>query len=107
MKLVSEFATKFVPRAGPKPVNDEKIKVKGVKLNNNTLSDISALPEALSTVIADINEITWLDLSFNNISKIPEVSHSFSLFSFSTYLFENPCFTCKSFSKSHKVMHLP
>jgi len=68
-----EFATKFVPRASPKPQSeeDERVDATIVKLNNNQLQDISGLVAAFATVINCPENLTWIDLSFNNIKKIP------------------------------------
>ena len=73
-----EFATKFVARSGPKPKNeDEKVDAKAMKLNNNQLSDISGLFGAFSTVLNNPGNLTWIDLSFNCIRKIPKVKAAF------------------------------
>ncbi|CAH8529413.1 unnamed protein product [Schistosoma rodhaini] len=42
-----------------------------LKLNNNQIEDISTLPIVVYELLGDTSNLTWLDLSCNNIPSIP------------------------------------
>lgn len=58
--------------------NRTKGTTRAVKISNNQLSEISALPSALEEVMSNPINLCWLDLSFNQLSAIEDVLTSFS-----------------------------
>ncbi|CAH8520111.1 unnamed protein product [Heterobilharzia americana] len=42
-----------------------------LKLNNNQIEDITAIPALANEIFNDISSLTWLDVSCNKISSIP------------------------------------
>ncbi|CAH8529430.1 unnamed protein product [Schistosoma rodhaini] len=52
-----------------------------LKLNNNQIEDISTLPIVVYELLGDTSNLTWLDLSCNNIPSIPNVNCSLFLLS--------------------------
>uniref|UniRef100_A0A5K4FAL3 Leucine-rich repeat-containing protein 51 n=1 Tax=Schistosoma mansoni TaxID=6183 RepID=A0A5K4FAL3_SCHMA len=45
-----------------------------LKINNNQIEDISTLPIVVYELLGDTSNLTWLDLSCNNIPSIPNLS---------------------------------
>ena len=58
----------------PKETEDGKSAGKSFKLNNNFLTDLKCFPETVEKLFQHPEDLYWLDLSFNNIDKIDEVS---------------------------------
>ncbi len=54
----------------------EKYRGTVLKLNNNMLKDVSKLPAALEPVLFNPMELTWIDLSCNELTVISEVNIS-------------------------------
>jgi hypothetical protein len=44
-----------------------------LRLNNNALDSIAAIPKVLPSMSLDPGLLSWLDVSFNKLSSIPEV----------------------------------
>jgi len=61
------------PRGMKERNTDEKYSVKSVKLNNNHLQTLPDLFDVLSQVILRPQEITWIDVSFNELTSIDRV----------------------------------
>ncbi|CAH8494745.1 unnamed protein product [Schistosoma mattheei] len=76
IKNVSDL-TACCPRVIPssnsvikKDIN-EKWVTRTLKINNNQIEDISALPVVVHELFGDTSRLTWLDISCNNIPNIP------------------------------------
>ena len=41
-----------------------------IRLNNNTISDLSQLQTVMSKILVNFNWLAWIDLSFNDISTL-------------------------------------
>ena len=53
-----------------------KVNTQTVKLNNNQMTEMTNLDTTLAKVIESPEDLTWIDLSFNDFSKIDPVSAS-------------------------------
>ena len=69
-----------VPRGAKEKKADEKYKSKCVKLNNNHFNELSGLMDSISQIVLEPVNISWIDLSFNDLQKIDPVSLKFSKF---------------------------
>jgi len=49
---------------------DGKFNIQTIKLNNNQMSELTGLDITLERIIESPEELTWIDLSFNDFSKI-------------------------------------
>jgi len=56
-----------------------------LQLNNNCLSEIGDIKEVASGLFEDVDSVAWLDLSFNELTKVDDVSTCYKK-SFSTKL---------------------
>ncbi|XP_006003641.1 leucine rich repeat containing 51 [Latimeria chalumnae] len=56
-----------------KSSQEDKFYSRSIKLNNNTLTDLTNFNEVLSKMITDISMLSWIDLSFNDLSAIEPV----------------------------------
>jgi len=70
------------PRPSVKATNKQRdsskpSKSKCLKLNNNCLSEISELRTVASQLFADADEVAWLDLSFNELTKVDDILLTF------------------------------
>ena len=54
--------------------DDNKYMTRVVRFNNNFFSELTKFRTVLDSIIADPMLISWIDLSFNTLSKIDEVS---------------------------------
>ncbi|CAH8497686.1 unnamed protein product [Schistosoma intercalatum] len=50
---------------------NEKWVTRTLKINNNQIEDISTLPVVVHELFGDTSNLTWLDISCNNIPSIP------------------------------------
>ena len=57
-----------------KNLNGSKIITEIVRLNNNTLHDLNGFEKVLETIVENPEDIAWIDLSFNTLSIIDDVS---------------------------------
>ena len=74
LELPSEEAREILPGKRPERTGeDDKYHGTSLKLNNNMLKDISALPASLGDLMYHPMELTWIDLSCNELSLISEV----------------------------------
>ena len=55
---------------------DEKYNAKCLKLNNNILTELKALHNCVEKILINPTAMTWLDVSFNQLSTIDPVSRS-------------------------------
>jgi len=60
------------PRGAPELPDDKKHTNKSIKLNNNHLQELTDLVSVISQVILRPADITWIDLSFNQLTKISQ-----------------------------------
>jgi len=56
-----------------KRTEDGKFICRNLKLNNNSITELSSLKPSLELLLADPYMLTWLDLSFNAMTKIDPV----------------------------------
>ena len=78
LELPSEEAREILPGKRPERSGDEdKYHGTSLKLNNNMLKDISALPASLGDLMYNPMELTWIDLSCNELPVISEVFVTF------------------------------
>ncbi|KAM4702279.1 leucine-rich repeat-containing protein 51 isoform 1-T4 [Discoglossus pictus] len=64
------------PREGLKPLKrceNGKLLSHAVRLNNNTLTDLIGFGETISKLLSDPSQLSWIDLSFNDLSNIDPV----------------------------------
>lgn len=54
--------------------NTSKFSCSAVRLNNNALSNLEEFTEALLVAVECLDDVAWLDLSFNELDKIDRVS---------------------------------
>jgi Leucine-rich repeat (LRR) protein len=74
MKLITpQDLANEVPRGAKEKKADEKYKSKCVKLNNNHFNELSGLMDCLSQIVLEPINISWIDLSFNDLQKIDPV----------------------------------
>jgi Leucine-rich repeat (LRR) protein len=50
-----------------------KYETNAIRLNNNSLSNIKDFPEVVAKLVSQPSQLSWIDLSFNNIPTIDEV----------------------------------
>lgn len=65
------------PSSGLRPskTNSEmKYLSRSLRLNNNNITDLCDLQKTVCHFLAEPSQLAWLDLSFNNISHIDQVS---------------------------------
>ncbi len=65
------------PSSGLRPVkrnSDTKCLSRSLRLSNNNITDLHDLQKAVNHFLAEPSQLAWLDLSFNNISHIDQVS---------------------------------
>lgn len=67
-----------VPRGEKEHKGDEKYKSKCLRLNNNHITELTDMWAIVDQIIAQPNSISWIDLSFNELTKINPVSKAFS-----------------------------
>ncbi|XP_028655196.1 leucine rich repeat containing 51 isoform X1 [Erpetoichthys calabaricus] len=75
-----EEAMSEEPRAGLRPLlrsPEGKVCSRAVKLNNNILSDLRNFTQVMDFFLQDIKLLSWIDLSFNDLSTIEPVLTSF------------------------------
>ena len=73
-ELPSEEAREILPGKKPERSGQEdKYHGTSLKLNNNMLKDTTELPAALESLMFNPMELTWIDLSCNELSTISEV----------------------------------
>ncbi|XP_053161336.1 leucine-rich repeat-containing protein 51 isoform X4 [Hemicordylus capensis] len=68
------------PRPGLKPIKvteEGRLLTQAVRLNNNTLSDLTDFTEILGKLLEYPEEIYWIDLSFNDLPIIDPVLTTF------------------------------
>lgn len=68
-----------VPRGEKEHKGDEKYKSKCLRLNNNHITELTDMWAIVDQIIAQPDAISWIDLSFNELTKINPVSKAFSL----------------------------
>ena len=74
LELPGEEAREILPGKKPERSGQEdKYHGMSLKLNNNMLKDITGLPAALESLMFNPMELTWIDLSCNELSTISEV----------------------------------
>ena len=74
LELPGEEAREILPGKKPERSGQEgKYHGTSLKLNNNMLKDITGLPAALESLMFNPMELTWIDLSCNELSTISEV----------------------------------
>ncbi|CAH2225928.1 leucine-rich repeat-containing 51-like isoform X1 [Pelobates cultripes] len=64
------------PRMGLKPVKrckDGKLLSQALRLNNNILTDLQGFGETMEKLLSDSSQLSWIDLSFNDLSTIDPV----------------------------------
>ena len=61
-------------KSAPALTGTQKAVPSAVRLSNNKLSSIKNLDSAIGTMSCDIVKIKWVDLSFNELTSIEEVS---------------------------------
>ncbi|XP_053564763.1 leucine-rich repeat-containing protein 51 [Bombina bombina] len=64
------------PREGLKPMKrslNGRLLSKAVRLNNNTLTDLRGFREVIDQLLNDSNQLSWIDLSFNDLPTIDPV----------------------------------
>ncbi|XP_075448922.1 leucine-rich repeat-containing protein 51 [Ascaphus truei] len=49
-----------------------------VRLNNNTLTDLNGFEEMINKLLSDPRQLSWIDLSFNDVSTIDPVLTTYS-----------------------------
>ena len=59
--------------------SEGKVNTQTVKLNNNQMSEMTGLDTTLIKIVEFPEDLTWIDLSFNDFSKIDPVSSSHKL----------------------------
>ncbi|XP_002740743.1 leucine-rich repeat-containing protein 51-like [Saccoglossus kowalevskii] len=69
------------PRIGSRPLkttDEGKVISSAFKLNNNRIQDLNGFADVVSNILDKPEELSWIDLSFNDISKIDSilVNHS-------------------------------
>jgi hypothetical protein len=63
----------------PEKNSEEKYNAKCVRLNNNRLASASVLGEVFGKLLINPNTLSWLDLSFNELKTIDDVSCTWSI----------------------------
>ncbi|XP_062983969.1 leucine-rich repeat-containing protein 51 [Elgaria multicarinata webbii] len=61
------------PRPGLKPIKQSeagRMMTQAIRLNNNTLNDLTHFPEIVAQLVEYPEEIYWIDLSFNDLPTI-------------------------------------
>ncbi|OCT93471.1 hypothetical protein XELAEV_18016540mg [Xenopus laevis] len=64
------------PRQGLRPLKrceDGKLLSQALRLNNNTLTDLKGFGETVEKLLGDPTQLSWIDLSFNDLSTIDSV----------------------------------
>ncbi|XP_029442646.1 leucine-rich repeat-containing protein 51-like isoform X2 [Rhinatrema bivittatum] len=64
------------PRHGIKPLKrtkEGKLMTQAIRLNNNTLTELTNFSEVMERVMEEPNRLAWIDLSFNDLSTIDPV----------------------------------
>ncbi|KAG8436500.1 hypothetical protein GDO86_007557 [Hymenochirus boettgeri] len=64
------------PRPGPRAIKcseDGKLMSQALNLSYNTLTDIRGFREVVNKLLVEPNKLSWIDLSFNNLSAIDSV----------------------------------
>nr|XP_056714626.1 leucine-rich repeat-containing protein 51 [Euleptes europaea] len=64
------------PRPGVKPIKqteEGRLLTQAVRLNNNTLNDLTELTDTLQKLLEHPEDIYWIDLSFNDLPTIDSV----------------------------------
>lgn len=64
------------PRIGTRPLkktDEGKVLSSAFKLNNSAIQDLNGFADVLSEILDKPEELSWIDLSFNEISKIDPV----------------------------------
>ncbi|KAJ1120545.1 hypothetical protein NDU88_008710 [Pleurodeles waltl] len=64
------------PRVGAKPLKhsvDAKVITQSIRLNNNTLTDLTGFKDMTEQVLADPSQLRWIDLSFNDLLTIDTI----------------------------------
>lgn len=76
-----------------------------VRLNNNTISDLSNLQQIMSRILVNWSWIAWIDLSFNDISTLDVCFKEFPELRI-LYLHGNSIETVNQVDKLKQVRHL-
>ncbi|XP_015261983.1 PREDICTED: leucine-rich repeat-containing protein 51-like [Gekko japonicus] len=65
------------PRPGPKPIkrtDEGRLLTQAVRLNNNTINDLTEFTEIMKKLLEHPEDIYWFDLSFNDLPTIDPVN---------------------------------
>jgi Leucine-rich repeat (LRR) protein len=74
MKLITpQDLANEIPRGAKEKKSEEKYKSKCIKLNNNHFNELTGFSDWISQTILEPDHISWIDLSFNDLSKIDPV----------------------------------
>ncbi|CAH1777894.1 unnamed protein product [Owenia fusiformis] len=72
-EALDEEPREVSPRKGrPKRTKNDKYDTKCLKLNNNLLQDLGGLTDQVEKLVEDPSEISWIDLSFNELTTIDQ-----------------------------------
>ncbi|XP_053312573.1 leucine-rich repeat-containing protein 51 [Spea bombifrons] len=72
------------PREGLKPLKrceNGTLRSQAVRLNNNTLTDLQGFGETVGKLLSDPQQLSWIDLSFNDLPNIDPVLTTYPLLS--------------------------
>ena len=53
--------------------DSQKFSCSAVKLNNNEMTELTEFVDTMSKIVENIDDIAWIDLSFNDLEKVDEV----------------------------------
>lgn len=96
----------YTPRNTATPRGSLRKVTVAVKLNNNSIDTVSDLPLALEYVMADpLLNLRWIDLSFNNLTKIDPVLLRFTNLK-AIYLHKNQITSLPSVERLRKLKQL-
>jgi len=93
------------PRGMKGKPQGEKYSSKSIKLNNNHLQELPDLMDVISEVILKPADITWIDLSFNQLSHIDPVLCEFPCLNI-LYLHANKIEEISEVDKLHNIRSL-
>ncbi|XP_070553996.1 leucine-rich repeat-containing protein 51-like [Ptychodera flava] len=64
------------PRTGQRPLKktgEGKVVSSALKVNNNAIQDLNGFADIMSKLLDKPEEVSWVDLSFNDITKIDDI----------------------------------
>ncbi|XP_069496408.1 leucine-rich repeat-containing protein 51 isoform X2 [Ambystoma mexicanum] len=94
------------PRIGVKAIKhtaDGKVITQSIRLNNNTLTELSGFRDMIAKVLADPTQLRWIDLSFNDLSTIDTVITRYQ----NMYVLNLHANSIKELSEVDKLAYLP